>query len=60
MAQFYFSKYITVCDGVTVTGKPVTFVIGSDNTDIQSDNSDIVEELPNRKPGHSVIRTLYY
>ena len=53
MAQFYFSKYITVCDGMTVTGKPVTFVIGSDNTDIQSDNSDIVEEVPNRKPGHS-------
>ena len=50
-----FSAYVefTVCDGVTVTGKPVTFVIGSDNTDIQSDNFDIVEELPNRKPGHS-------
>lgn len=46
------SAYVefTVCGGVSVKSTPVTFLLDSDNTITTDDSSDIVEELPPRKP----------
>ncbi len=44
------SAYVefTVCDGVTVSGNPTTFILNSDNGGETSDSSEIVEDLPPR------------